>query len=125
MLLALVIGLITLSPLMFVAGSTLLELAQERWNRLPFDSTAWKASHTDPIRLRMGDDLLRRHALTGMTRDEVVSLLGTPPETDYFRGYQFVYWLGPERSWMSIDSEWLAIRFGKDGRVNRAEILRD
>ena len=35
----------------------------------------------------MVDDLLHRHRLRGMTREEVVSLLGTPPETNYFREY--------------------------------------
>jgi hypothetical protein len=54
-----------------------------------------------------------------------VSLLGTPPPTAYFRDYQFVYWLGPERGFMSIDSEWLAIRFDRNGKVMEARIVRD
>ena len=96
---------------------------------LAFDSTIWKTSLTsdslDPIRLRMVDDLLHRHRLRGMRREEVASLLGTPPKTDYFRNYDFVYWLGPERGYISVDSEWLAIKFGEDGRVIKALVVSD
>jgi hypothetical protein len=35
-----------------------------------------------------------------------------------------VYWLGPERGFISIDSEWLGIKF-KDNVVIEVEILRD
>ena len=33
--------------------------------------------------------------------------------------------LGPERSMFGIDSEWLVVRFGADGRVHDARILTD
>jgi len=59
---------------------------------------------------------LRRYRLRGMTREEVVSLLGAPPEPTYFTEYDLVYWLGPER--------WLAIKFGRDGRVSKTALLR-
>ena len=35
---------------------------------------------------------------------------GVPPPTDYFREYDYAYWLGPERGLFSIDSEWLVVR---------------
>jgi len=74
----------------------------------------------------MVDDLLHRHRLRGMTREEVVSLLGTPPETNYFPDYDLVYWLGSERRYLSFDSAWwLAIKFGGDGRVGKTALVRD
>jgi outer membrane protein assembly factor BamE (lipoprotein component of BamABCDE complex) len=74
----------------------------------------------------MVDDLLHRHRLRGMTREEVVSLLGTPPETNYFPDYDLVYWLGSERGYFSLGSEWwLAIKFGGNGRVSKTALVRE
>jgi hypothetical protein len=42
----------------------------------------------------------------GVKPEEVVSLFRTPPETNYFRDYDLVYWLGSERGYFSFDSEW-------------------
>ncbi len=98
--------------------------------RLSFDSQAWKASladnqSEDPIRLRMVDDLLRKHRLIGLSRSEVLDFLGQPPPTDKFSDWDLVYWLGPERGLFSIDSEWLVIRFGKNGKVTEAKDVQD
>jgi hypothetical protein len=60
----------------------------------------------------MVDDLLKNHPLRGMTREEVTSLLGPKTETEYFREWDLVYYLGPGRYGNAIgDSEWLVIRF--------------
>jgi SmpA / OmlA family len=109
---------------------TVTNLVYEDWKfRLPFDSLTWKESLTkespEPVRLRMIDDLLRKHALVGMRRSEVISLLGTPPATGYFREYDFVYWLGPERGFFGIDSEWLAVKFDSENRVLKASVVSD
>ena len=116
------------SPFLMLFGAPAVGHIDERRNRLAFDSAAWKTSLSspdDPIRLRMVDDLLRRYQLRGMREDELIALLGKPPKTDYFREYQLVYWLGPERGFISIDSEWLAIRIGPDQRVTDARIVQD
>lgn len=93
-----------------------------------FDSKEWKKLGTlgswDDTRTHMVDDLLRRYELVGMTKAEIDTLLGVPRETSYFREYDYVYWLGPERGFMSIDSEWLGIRFENDVAVE-ARLLRD
>lgn len=72
----------------------------------------------------MVDDLLRRYKLVGMTRTEIEQLLGKPPSTQYFPSYDYVYWLGPERGFISIDSEWLCVKF-KNDKVIEARICRD
>lgn len=92
-----------------------------------FDQKKWiEASHNSDIhRNEMADDLLRRYQLIGMSREEIESLLGRPPATAYFREFcDYVYWLGPERGFISIDSEWLCVSFNNDVVV-RAEIVRD
>src|SRR5262245_61954220 len=93
----------------------------------PLDPVAWK----DPsqvergIRLAMADRLVAWGTLRRKTRSQVVELLGEPPDTGYFRSWDLVYWLGPERGYISIDSEWLVLRLGQDGRVIDSRIVRD
>lgn len=95
-------------------------------DRTSFESTQWKShlNDQDPIKLRMVDDLLSHHHLIGMTAKEVEELLGVPPKTSYFRDYDYVYWLGLERTAFGIDSEWLGVKF-EDGKVTQADILND
>jgi hypothetical protein len=101
---------------------------REYFNRIPFDSAAWKdlaqVCSDNPVRLRMVDDLLRSHHLVGMSRAEIDDLLGPSTQTGHFGNYDYVYWLGPERSFFSVDSEWLVIKL-QDGTVVDAKIARD
>ena len=94
-----------------------------------FRSSLWRDSAAvyGPLRLRgcMVDDLRRRHPLRGRTRAEVVALLGEPRPTGYFREYDLVYWLGPERSPLGIDSEWLVLRLDGAGRVGEDRLVTD
>lgn len=94
----------------------------------PFEREGWSKadlSSTSSPRFAMADWLLARGTLHGKTRGEVVDLLGEPPETSYFRDWDLVYCLGPERGFIRIDNEWLAIRFGDDERVAECKIVRD
>lgn len=95
-------------------------------NQTVFESAQWKLHLTgqDLIKQKMVSDLLSKHQLIGMTKAEIDELLGVPPQTNYFKDYDYVYWLGPERSAVGIDSEWLGIKFS-NGTVIKAEILRD
>lgn len=102
-------------------------LAAYIWPHRPpaFDSVRWRDTALPAaVRLQMADDLIRTHRLDGLHRDEVVALLGEPPKTPYFKEYDLVYLLGPERGFISIDSEWLVVKFGPDGRA-KARIVRD
>ena len=97
-------------------------------NRIPFDSLKWQneelVNSRNPLRIRMVDDMLKKHNLVGMTKENLIALLGVPPKTDYFSSYDFVYWLGPERGFLSIDSEWLVIKL-ENGTVVEALVVRD
>jgi hypothetical protein len=96
-----------------------------------FDRQAWLdgargALSQDAPRLRMADGLLRDGRLIGLTRAQVDALLGPQNTTGNFRPeYEYVYWLGAERGYISIDSEWLVLRLGPDGRVAQARLVRD
>ena len=96
----------------------------------PFDRNVWLAGEkvdfsSEAPRLRMADGLLQSGKLLGKTSSEIDALLGPATVSDYFREFDLVYWLGAERSFMGIDSEWLVIKFASDGRVGEARIVTD
>lgn len=99
----------------------------------PFDRDVWLAGEkadfsADAPRLRMADGLIGSKVLLGRNRAEIEALLGPDSDTVKFRSYErreLVYWLGAERGYMPIDSEWLVVRFDKRERVTEARIVRD
>ena len=127
---ALLIG-VPITAFVAVTGFFLLKpRAEAYWHAARFDSAAWKARSIDdgvmwPTRLRMADDLLDRNLRTGILRAEVENLLGPPDETSYFRDWDLVYRLGPERGNFGIDSEWLVLRLDAGGRIAEYRIVRD
>ena len=81
-----------------------------------------------PPRLCMVDDLMSSGKLDGLTSQQVVELLGPPHDKSFPFGCtqcDIHYYLGPERGFIRIDSEWLFITFGKDGKVTRYWLYRD
>jgi len=73
----------------------------------------------------MVDDLLKNRNFVGDTRPEVIAVLGEPEKTGYFKSYDLVYWLGPERGFMGIDSEWLIMKLNSEKRVSECRIASD
>jgi hypothetical protein len=116
-------------PYFLVGGAIAYEAGGEYLARTSFDSSAWQDSarvfSQDPVRIRMVDDLLKRHSLDEMTRAEVVALLGEPDDTPYFREWDMVYWLGPERGLIGIDSEWLVLRLDEHQQVIEHRVVTD
>ncbi|MFL6300656.1 MAG: hypothetical protein ACJ71N_08635 [Terriglobales bacterium] len=105
------------SPFLFIFGVMSFYTIKERIQRIPFDSVTWKANPdcgSDAKRIRMIDDLLAKRDLKGMSRVEVEGLLGESNTEGYFKDYDMVYCLGPERGFVAIDSEWLVIRLDHD-----------
>jgi hypothetical protein len=78
-----------------------------------------------PLRLTMVDNLIASGKLKSLSKKQVRDMLGSPKDHGYFKEYDLVYWLGPERGFLRIDSEWLAISFDKDGKVNEYLLVRD
>jgi len=108
-------------------------VADELWHRQKFDSQAWKQPNKEedifwPARICMVDDLIHSKKLDGLTQPEVIELLGEPAEKGFSAGaYEcdIHYHLGPERGFIRMDSEWLFIKFGQDGKVSRYWLYTD
>ena len=72
------------------------------------------------------DDLLEDHLQIGMTQEEVETLLGVDDNDEglFVQMDRLVYWMGPERGFFSIDSEWLLVDF-QNGLVTGYDIVTD
>lgn len=120
--------LIALAIAISVAVGAALLIDHHYYGPTPFDRATWIASATlssEPSpRLRMADGLVAQRTLIGKTRTEVESMLGPVTATQKFRDYAMVYWLGNERGFISVDSEWLALTLEGD-RVTQVRIVRD
>lgn len=95
---------------------------------IPFDAELWQNDQqiAEGIRQPMADRIIATKMLDGKTRDEVIEILGQPTEiNEESHDWHFVYYLGPERGFISIDDEWLRIRFSKDGVVEKYAIIPD
>lgn len=97
--------------------------------KIRFDSFQWKQSgqlnQVSYPRLQMADNLIRDRTLYGKTKEQIIELLGKPSDSGYFKDYDLVYWLGPSRDWLSVDSEWLLIKLDTSERVIQSELGRD
>ncbi|MGA9770758.1 MAG: hypothetical protein WBV94_17080 [Blastocatellia bacterium] len=124
-----ILTLLFISPFIYMYGSIALEPIKERYNRTSFDSAKWQdkalIKSENPIRIRMIDDLLKRYSFQGMSREEVANILGEPDKTAFFKEWDMVYWLGPERGFISVDSEWLVLRLNEKKEVSEYRIARD
>ena len=92
-----------------------------------FDALMWRESsqYSDTARVEMVDSLIRSRRLDGLSKAQVMELLGQPSDDGYFDEWDMVYRLGSERGLFRIDSEWLVIRLGVQGRVSEYRIQRD
>jgi hypothetical protein len=102
------------------AGSPTAEGCRE------FERDKWReADMHAKIRGPLADNLIANCKMLGMNREHIVQMLGKPEKTNYFRDYDLVYVLGPERGFISIDYEWLVFKLGTDGRVAQYRIVTD
>lgn len=113
-----------------IAGAILFSLIAFWWSLFagkPLDPIAWQDQGLvdQGIRLEMAKQLVLFDTLNSKTRGEVLAMLGRPSETGYFKDWDLVYWLAPERGIIGIDSEWLVIRFDAHDQVGDARIVRD
>lgn len=95
-----------------------------------FSSDAWKKASGEnaPARRSMAQNLIRDKHLSGMTKQDVVDLLGNPDITGRYNKTEpdvdLNYSLGPETGYISIDTEWLTVKF-RDGKVSEVLLTRD
>ena len=97
------------------------------WNH-QHSFTKEKWTENPEQRTKIVDDLLEDHLRIGMTKEEVLALLGgneSGGEVPIIpEGDQWVYWMGSERGLISIDSEWLLVEF-QDDLVAGYDIVTD
>jgi hypothetical protein len=77
------------------------------------------------VRGCMVDDFLDKHDPRGMTRAQVVALIGEPDSQSDVAGYDLVYWLGPQRGLIGTDSEYLVMKLDKSNRIISAELITE
>jgi hypothetical protein len=94
-----------------------------------FDPAVWadeaKVYAAPYPRNQMVADLRQRVLVPGLSRAEVLALLGPATDTEYFAEHGLVYWLGPETGAVSVDSQWLLIDFDVEGRLQSTEVRSD
>jgi hypothetical protein len=93
---------------------------------IQFSSVQWCKAPlygSDNTRYKMYKDLIARYTLKGMTKEEIIELLGPQSDPAYFKDWDLRYWLGPEPGW-KIDSIWLVIKL-KNNRVDKYQLITD
>ena len=125
-------GLLALVVAMLLAGvigiAILINDFREQFpGPLPFDSEVWKKGYTNDIRLRMCDDLLSKHNLKGLTKDEVLALLGQPGKSAgiFFSekpGFDMLYQLDDGTGVLCY--HFLGLRLDSSNCVTKSEIYR-
>ena len=134
--------LVTLSivcvALASVGGLVLLYL--DTLGAIPFDSATWRKADEPVVvaekdseearrlfyantRARMIDDLTHDQRLVGLTRAEVLDLLGPPTGAlpKDFEDNEYTYALGPA----GLDTTWLTLEFSAGGRVKSFRLWSD
>jgi hypothetical protein len=118
--------------LVVLVGNVLPEHLPYGSDQLPFDSARWLAESS--MNVQTGDVTDRQRMLRsavdmlpGLDGKAIEKMLGPSESTPYFAstGRDMIYILGPERSFMSIDSEWLLIWLDARGHFKRFTIARD
>lgn len=120
-----------LAPMMSIAGCLIWLDRSDPFNQRPFDAQVWRSAPYDrnSPRGKMTRDLIRHHLRSGMSRAEVVRLLGEPQEARRFAGSPLVEKPGYEQarevltyplgawSGFRMDMDLLDVAFDEQGRV--------
>ena len=99
-------------------------------DHMDFNTAVWKespAEHSlESIRLRMVEDFLDQYDVVGMSESQIIDLLGSSDNTNYFKDYDLVYCLGQEtESYFGIDSQWLVFEIDDLNKINSFQIVTD
>ena len=110
-----IIGTWILTFIILLASFLLLPEIGNYFNRIEFDSDKWKnweeTEETISMRWNMTHDLKNKYELIGMTKDDIISILGKP---DYEGKNEISYFLG--MSGYGIDTGSLTFKI-KEGEI--------
>lgn len=84
-----------------------------------FNSTEWKSN--PEIRGEMVDDLLD-NVIKNKNREEIIQLLGNETEGSNPNNNVLVYYIGPERGFISIDGAFLYLYF-ENNKLTKKQII--
>lgn len=123
---AAVIGLAAIPVAFF--GRSFYNMVNNPYNDHRFEARLWRTASGDRRenpRLRMADDLMKRHLKPGMVREQVRALLGAPDVSSKFDEQQNrdCYGIGNDPA-VGIDPEWIAIQYDRVGRIVGMRIER-
>ncbi len=76
-------------------------------------------------RISMYRDFINHQPWQGKTREQLEQWLGPPDNFPFYEGWDFNYWLGPQRGPVKVDSAWLCFKFDADGKAIDAQMLQD
>lgn len=120
---------VVIAPYAYLFATFTWEAMIESNKETVFSSEVWKDDakvNAEPFpRINMVDSLLQQYEFVGWQESDVLELLGEPTDTEFFASYDLVYWLGPERGFISIDSEWLVMRLDDGNTVQEVLVLTD
>jgi hypothetical protein len=92
-----------------------------------FELNKWKAAVEEDqvsVRRKMLVDLMNRYRLEGMTREDVVQLLGPPERSGDGPEGHLSYVIGLEEGSVALDHEWLYLKM-HNSKVNRISVVPD
>jgi hypothetical protein len=106
-----------------------IEARRPRCSQSTVSASDWRHASVDafPTELQvLSDDLIRCKQLRGKRYAQVTQLLGKPEDVDRVKGERTAYWpVGDERdSFFQVDSEYLTVRFDRNGRFRSARFTQ-
>lgn len=86
---------------------------------------AWRSSSPQSLTSR-ARHLIKTGKVYTFDLPMLVEQFGPPDQDGYFREWDHAFILGPdEGSYFGIDSSWLIVRLGDDGKVREAQLATD
>lgn len=101
-------------------GCAAFRFSSIRWQKAKHD---YNATRTPTVRQRLADRVLKCDTLAGRSRIAVRTLLGPPNKGDRSAG-SWRYPIGPERTAIEVDTEYLVVYYSSAGRVQQTTIER-
>jgi len=121
--------LVVLLAVVALAAFVLVRTMGAQQASMPFERTMWADEETlrkqPNLRRSMVNDLMNTHLTKGMSRQDVIALIGHPTDTSHFQDRDLVYRLGDEGGYISVDSAWLVIDLDAAGKVTGFETVTD